>query len=369
MTRLLARGRSGASVIVDASVSRVWRLASAGQVGEARVTLPYRQDGAPNPAARADIIDPNGGAWLTVFSERGCGDWHGVAGPITFDAMGATLTAYQPWRVLGQRRVSRRAFANVNAGLIVGAALRDALPGVRGLWLGAAYWDGDGVVVRRYAFDRQDAWSVARDMMAAGGGRLWIDAVTGRVDWAGPLALARRYPATLVAYGAIEDLAHTIDPSVARASVMAANAGDAWEARNALAAYRGWPAQETLTSDRGSQSLSRAAGDRLATGLAPGETLTGSVGPEHFGLREGDIVSIIAPGSRWTGVTLAAQVIERSLDTGGARMSIVWSIVEPNVAEIAALPAGRVPDARRLAGRFVEYRRAISTLERRSGGG
>jgi hypothetical protein len=244
------------------------------------------------------------------------------------------------------------------------------LPALRGLSMGAEWFIGS-TIIPEYTFDGQTCMDVLSDMMAASGDELHITA-SGVVWWAAPFAFASSHQTMLIDGGNFHTGSRRVRNSGRLSEVTAINGDTYYTARDGTAAADGWPGSTSFTTDATGAALVVAARTELQQRVDPTVEISGSVGPELWGIRERDYVTVHLPWAGFSGRTYCCRVLGRRLS--GSEMELVLQVI-PNVtgSVLVAGAGGRVRPGMRVsrdgrAGSFVQRQRQqarrLAALER-----
>lgn len=302
----------GADVIAE----RRWVAPATGEVGEASIQLPR-----DSPAASSMYVAR--GATVSILSEGGCGEWFGIIVDVDeSDAGMLQLTAYQPGKLLGSRMVERlAALVNVSAGMGATVVLNESLSGVRGLSVLHGPFEG-GVMPSRTFEPAGIAWDGLTSLMDATDGEVHITA-GGEVTWCGPLAYATRYDTLLIDGGNLQNVTYQTSIQNRVSEVSSGGGSDAFTARSGDAAHDGWPGQTTI--DGGAAAAQR----ELEARSQPSITISGGVGPDHWGIRERWFLSTLITRAEFEGRIHCCRVLARSLADGDELMNLELQVIQP----------------------------------------
>ena len=331
MSRIELRNTS--AIVVDLPCDRSWAEPITGNVGSCSFYVPKSSPAYSNAYLRGQ------GLSSVIVQDDGAGPWNGFVTALEYDRDGVTVTAQQPWVVLSSRLVrSGEAYTSVLPGYLAYQALIDALPGVRGLTLDASTFDASGgPVVAGYPLNHQTCWQVLTDMMDAGDQELSVDESTGVVSWGGMFANASAYATPLIAGGSLLDVKYSVNPLARLAEVTATSDTSELTVTRGDVARDGWPAQAVVSSDVGSLALDAYA--LLDSAAEPAITISGTVGPEHFGIRGRMFVTVYAR-AEFTTKRLACRVLARSKGADDTRMTLTFQVIPESVVQRLA-PATR----------------------------
>jgi hypothetical protein len=234
--------------------------------------------------------------------------------------------------------------------------------------MSASTFDGaGGPLVTSYALNRQSAWQALTDMMDASDQELHIDAVTGDIGWGGMFAYSSAYQPLLIAGANLLDVKYGVNPLVRLAEATLTSGTSAYPARSGDAARDGWPAQVT-TSASSLGALVTDATALLESAAQPAITITGSVGPANFDVRENMFVTMLMH-AEFTTQRVMGRVLARALASDGARMTLTLQVIPEALAQRFA-PATRstradVRGRGTLAGELRFMRRNLVIAEQR----
>lgn len=345
--------RDGNTIALDAPAEREWGLVAAGRAGTATVTLPRG-----SAAASSTYINPEGGSILRISGQAGAGDWVGMVTGLEFSADAIVVSALQPWAILG-RRIVRRPLTLTSAtpAVIATTVVREALTGLP--WFSATLpFTGGGPITLDYDLDGQDAWSVFSDLSRQGGGELHIDAVTGRMDWCGPLAYATQHSGLLVAGVGLQDWRYGVD-SAERVTQMTAIL-DNLRVTVASGTGSGWAQQATTTAGT-SFALVDVARAELAALSAPSIAIAGGVTSDWWSIRTRDFVRVLLPGAGFGGETHVCRVVGRRLADGSPLMGVELQVVDTSATLLQGIPGRQAPPQRRsFAARWRDVLREVN---------
>jgi hypothetical protein len=311
-----------ATAVDDLQASCTWRTPAGGEAGEASVFVPVT-----SRAYGSQYIDPEGGSMLAIESDNGGGVWSGIVTQLVFTDGGVTITAHQPWLVLGRRHVrGNLTVTNMPASWIAYTALQDAVAGLP-FSLASDPWNDGGPIIGEFSFSRQDAWSIVSEMMDAGSGELHVDPVTQRIEWCGPFAFASRYTPLLVAGNDLRNVSVTVDGTQRIAEVTATHGTDAFTVSRGEAATGGWKASTVVSAPSGSTALATKAIETLEAVANPVATITGGVPVEHWGIRERGYIRALIPFADFDGLTVSGRVLERTISDASPLMTIKAQVV------------------------------------------
>ena len=325
--------RNVSSRMVDAWCERSWSLPSTGDVGSARIRLPYT-----SPAASAAYIDPDGGSWVEIADEGGCGRWLGIVREIQYGATEIELTAYQPAILLGDRVLHwETTFRHTtNAGYVVGRILREVLPGLPFLWSRYTPADGSDPPLRGYSLSGQDAWSALLDLMELSQSELFVDSETGEVTWEGVLAGDLRNTTTLIDGGNLRNTIYRVSGEQRAGEVVVKRGTERFILQSGTSTI-GYPGQVTVTADAG-QSLYVIGADELTRRAGASITVGGAVPASLWSIRERDFVRILMPAARFGGAEHPCRVLARSRSDDSDLMDLTLQIINESVGVRVAPP-------------------------------
>ena len=332
MSRIELRNTS--AIVVDLPCDRSWSEPITGNIGSCSFTIPKSSPAYASAYLRGQ------GLSSVIVQDDGAGPWNGFVTALEYDREGVNVTAQQPWVVLGSRLVrAAESYTSVLPGYLAYQALLDALPGVRGLTLNATTFDASGgPIVAGYQLNRQTCWNVLTDMMDAGDQELSINESTGVVSWGGMFANASAYAAPLIAGGSLLDVKYSVNPLARLAEVTATSGTSELTVTRGDVAREGWPAQAAISANSlGSLALDAYA--LLDSAAEPAITISGTVGPEHFGIRGRMFVTVYAR-AEFTTKRLACRVLARSKGADDTRMTLTFQVIPESVVQRLA-PATR----------------------------
>lgn len=326
--------RNTDSIVVDLPCDRSWAEPITGNIGSCTFYVPKSSPAYSSAYLRGQ------GLSSVIVQDDGAGPWYGFVTALEYDGQGVSVTAQQPWVILGSRLVrASETYTSVLPGYLAYQALIDALPGVRGLSVSASSFDGNGgPIVAGYQLNRQSCWSVLTDMMDASDQELIINESTGAVSWGGMFAGASAYTTPLIAGGSLLDTTYSVNPLARLAEVTTTSGSSEFTAIRGDVARDGWPAQTAVASDS-TGSLALDAYALLDSAAEPAITISGTVGPEHFAIRGRMFVTVFAR-AEFTTKRLACRVLARSKGASDTRMSLTFQVIPETVVQRLA-PATR----------------------------
>lgn len=319
--------RNTSTRYADAWCERTWALPATGSIGTARVRLPYSA-----AAASSTYINPEGGSWLEIADEGGCGRWVGIIRSVSFGATEIELEAAQPWVILGDRVLRwEGAYQHAApAGYYAARVLREALSGVPWFWtryLGAA--EAMGPIIRNFQITGQDVWSALLELMEQSDSELMIDAETGEVNWGGALSGDLRQMANLIADGNFREWSYSADSSERISEVIVKRGTERNSAYSGATALV-YPGQVMVTADDG-YKLATVASTELLYRQQAQITITGSVGTELYGLRERDFLRVVIPAAGFTGKEHPCRLLWRRLADDSALMELGLQVINESI--------------------------------------
>lgn len=353
--------RNNATRYADAWCERSWSLPATGDPGTASIRLPYSA-----AAASSTYINPEGGSWLEIADEGGCGKWVGIVRDLTFNTDEVRISAIQPWAILSDRILHwERTYAHaVATGYIAAQVLTEALSGLPWFWhryLGAA--ETIGPIVRGYEVNGQDAWSALTDMMELSGDEIIINAETGEVTWGGPLAGDLRQTTNLIADGNLRNWSYRANGSKRVSEVMVKRGTERYSVYSGATAAV-YPGQATITAEDGLRMPELAAQELIRRqGVSIG--ITGAVGPELYSLRERDFPRVVVPRGRFTGAEHPCRLLSRSLSDDGPLMTLGLQVIDEAIG-VRVTPPMRGGGASTFAGKgrgsFVQRQKSSNRI-------
>jgi hypothetical protein len=335
-------------IIRDLPVQDVtWAVAVAREVGVARVFVP-----AEDPAfASAQIngvydgkyIKRDGGSRLTIRHEA-LGVWRGIVTETQFSQKGVTLFAHEHAILTAIRPVRRRTYTSTTAGVIVQAALRDALAGVGRSGIVPGSFVASAPLITSYAFANQALSNVLNDLMTATG-QEWEITDDGRFNWLP--SVGSHYPTLLVEGADVVDVTFS-------SSIM----GQVRRMRGELpssASYQSnepvmvdanegtdlsfWPAERLVTLSSADRATARRELERaLTTARQPKITIGCKLHRDHWAVRQGDRIDILIRTAGFRHRTLHCRVFTRRYSEGAEWLDLRLEVI-PTVNP-AALGAG-----------------------------
>lgn len=324
-------------IVRDLHVQDVtWALAVAREVGKAQVFVP-----ADDPAFASQqiagiydgkYIKRDGGSRLTIRHDR-LGTWRGIVTETQFSQRGVTLFAHEHAILTAIRPVRRRTYTSTTAGVIVQAALRDALAGVGRSGIVPGTFVASSPLITSYAFANQALSNVLNDMMTATG-QEWEITDDGRFNWLP--SVGSHYP-TLLVEGA--DLVEVTFSS----SIM----GQVRRMRGELpssASYQSnepvmvdanegadlsfWPAERLVTLSSADRATARRELERaLTTARQPKISISAKLHRDHWAVRQGDRIDVLIRTAGFRHRTLHCRVLTRRYVEGAEWLDLRLEVI------------------------------------------
>jgi hypothetical protein len=325
--------RNNASVTVDVWASRTWQLPVTGEPGSAEIRLPYT-----SAAASQTYIDDDGGSWIEIASEGGCGRWVGIIRELEYSESEVRVSAAQPWVIFGDRIMHTEVTYRYTTpiGYLVLMVLREVLPGLPWFWVDTSKLDlGSDVLLTGYQFSGQDAWSVLTDLMEQALNELWIDPETGRVSWRGAMSGDLRAPAALIAGGNFRNWQYrAVGDRVSEVTVKRGRTRYSVYSGSAAVAY---PGQKMITAATG-QNLHRTASEELTRSSGATLTVSGGVTSDLWSIREGMFPTVVLPQAGFSGREHPCRVLARTVSDDSPLMTLGLQIIDPLIGVRVAPP-------------------------------
>jgi hypothetical protein len=293
--------QTGATYSAELQAKREFRLPATGNAGQGSVLVPYSSPLAAH-------VSPNG-LDLLLIQHPTAGDWMGIVTTVEYGDEGITLTALQPWGLIGRRVVQRAdTVNNVWPGYLAGIAMDAAT--VAGMVQVYPAPNGDTPLVPSYSFGYGDAWSVLQALMDMSDGELSVDAGTGQMDWCGSLSYANAYSPLLIAGQNLRDWKRASEAGDQVSEVLGTFGTGVYSAVYADTAAHHWPAQAMVNANT-EREARELAEQVLSSAAFPAIAVSGSVTYAHAAIRERDYVQVLVPH---VGETYTCRVLARSVD-------------------------------------------------------
>lgn len=322
--------RNVSSRAVDAWAERTWQIPATGEPGSASIRLPYT-----SAAANATYIDPNGGSWVEIADEGGCGKWVGIVREIEYGETEIRLACQQPWCLFGDRVLhwESKYLHPAPVGYYVRKILTEVLPGMPWFWV--RYWnEGSDPIIRDFEINGQDAWGALVDLMEQCGSELVINPETGEITWEGALSGDLRQTAVIIAGGNLKNWSYRASGTERAGEVMAKSGTQRYSAYSGATAIA-YPGQVTITADG---SLYGAATAELARRTYSAVTISGQVPSTLFSIRERDFLRVVVPMGKFTGAEHPCRVLGRTRSDDNADMPLMLQVIDELAGVVTAPP-------------------------------
>lgn len=322
------------TITVDLPVDSLsWAVTSAGELGQARFTIPRN-----SPAFSAAYFDEDGGS-LVRFSHGQLGDWPGlIDGDMTIDGTGAVIQAGHMTALAGIRTLAvSRTFRAITAGAIARVAVMDALSGLGKLVMQPGTFVEAAPIIPEFTFTGQYLTEVL-NTLAELSGQEWVISNTGLISW-----LPRQgslYAPWLAEPSALSAGSRTANPRERVSEYIVRDGlGRAYSAyNNDLAAGSFYQRQVVASVSSVSPAVAGNEAER-GVGIRQASPVTYSFGllrPYWSAVREGDYLRVVLPHAGIRCKCELVRVLKREYSSAaGDVLGLTVQRIEPFTASMS----------------------------------